>query len=166
MYTLLILALWDVTPTWSCILKLIHTHWALKLPSLCTYHSLIPQSHHASLQSTYHRNYRILLQYITYITHLEPQSRYIISIENFYLTLIKHMCKLLFTISNTAVTSATPDHTLHILAPTSLLHPSNQTCILCRLSLQIRQKIISRHNTLRMCVSARDSCVSIYIAKV
>ena len=95
-----------------------------KLPSLCTYHSLIPQSHHAPLQSTYHYNYRILLKYIRYT---EPQSTYIISIGNFYLTPIKHMCKLLLTISNMTVTLATLDHTLRILATTSPPHPSNQT---------------------------------------
>ena len=124
MYTPLILVLWDVIPTYSRTLELIHTHWAQKFPSLHTYHSLIPQSHYAPLQSTYHCNYRILLQYIRYTV---PQSTYIISIGNFYLTPIKHMCKLLFTISNMAVTSATPDHTLCILATTSPPHPSNKT---------------------------------------
>ena len=64
-YTL-ILVLWDVTPTYSCTLELIHTQWAHKLPSLRAYHSLIPKSHHAPLQSTYHCTYRILLQYIWY----------------------------------------------------------------------------------------------------
>ena len=73
---------------------------------------------------TIHKVHRILLQYIRYT---EPQSTYVISIGNFYLTPIKHMCKFLFTISNTAVALATLDHTLRILAATSPPHTSNQT---------------------------------------
>ena len=84
MYTPLILVLWVITPTYSHTLELIHTHWAQRLPSLSTYHSLIPQSHQAPLQSTCHYNYRILLQLIHKV-HRTP-----INIHNLHRELLSH----------------------------------------------------------------------------
>lgn len=120
------------TPGTSTVVHRSHTASATHSPATAAFQlmhtsltspSWLPHTH----TGIYHSNHVIVLNYRSCITHSQPQLTSIISIRNFYPTSIRHTFRPLSLIFNKATILVTQDHSIHMLATTSLQFPATRS---------------------------------------